>query len=357
MGTTSSRKNKNNNNIDINIESKKKKEEKSIEKKSEIETLKITLNNSLPKPSKFEEDKIRSFGYHKVILGYLNAYFGHCPIKVNPNVIWQLILNLFSEYVNDNSEELRNEFVNFEGKKDIKCIRIGSFKDVYKYEDDLVEEFCYEISKNIGEELIDILTPNFTTSTKESIIAGKVSIMAIFKEYFNYSIDMVACGIPYIILEGNLEDWKKILEKLESLSRYGFHRERIEKDIIEIINTKEGKINLDFWRKIIMETKEIIEVSEPCCEPEKVERNVITGWILDFYDKKYVQKKELNELKEEVIQAPVSIKEIKTGEIKSAIIYAGIRDLKQDPITYVVEPIANSCFSFNECDSEDIDDD
>ena len=40
-----------------------------------------------------------SFGYQKVILGYLNAYFNHCPIRLSPNVIWQLILNQFAKYV------------------------------------------------------------------------------------------------------------------------------------------------------------------------------------------------------------------------------------------------------------------
>ena len=69
---------------------------------------------------------------------------------------------------------------------------------------------------------------------------------------------MVICGIPYIILEGNLEDWEKILKKLKSISKSGFWTKQMEEDIIEIINTKKGKINLDFWRKIIMETKEII---------------------------------------------------------------------------------------------------
>ena len=81
-----------------------------------------------------------------MLLGYLNAYFDHCPIKVSPNVIWQLVLNNFSKYVNDNSERLRKIFVNFEGKKDIECVRIGLFDDIYENEDDLIEEFCYKIS-------------------------------------------------------------------------------------------------------------------------------------------------------------------------------------------------------------------
>ena len=335
-------------NDDINgINTKEKLKQNIIEGKSEIETLKIVLNNKLPKPKKWDENKIWSFGYHKVLLGYLNAYFDHCPIKVSPNIIWQLILNLFSKYVNDYSEKLRNIFVNFEGKKDIECIRIGKFKDVYKYEDDLIDEFCKRISENIGTELTDILTPNFTTSTKESIIAGKVSIMSTFKKYFNYRIGMVSCGIPYILLEGNLEDWKKILEKLKSLSKCGFSTKKIEEDIIEIINTKEGKINLDFWRKIIMETKGTITEVKDCMDVE-VERELITGWILDFYNKTQVKKDDLKNLKEEVISAPVTVKEVETGETRPAVIYAGIRDLKQDPNTFIVEPIVNYCFSFNE---------
>jgi hypothetical protein len=330
-----------------NFKSTEKQKQNSIEGNSEIETLKIILNDKLPKPKKWDEEKIWSFGYQKVILGYLNAYFDHCPIKVSPNVIWQLILNLFSKYVNDFPKELRNTFVNFEGTKNLECIRIGTFTDVYKYEDDLIEEFCNKISENIGNELTDILTPNFTTSTKETIIAGKVSIMSTFKKYFHYGIGMVRCGIPYILLEGNLEDWKKILEKLKSLSKCGFYTDPIEKDIIEIINTKEGKINLDFWRKIIMETKETITEVKDCMDVE-VERDLITGWILDFYNKTKVKKDDINKLNKEVISAPVTVKEIETGETKPGVIDAGIRDLKQDPISFIVEPIVNYCFSFNE---------
>jgi hypothetical protein len=63
------------------------KEEQKMGIEKEKETLKITLNNNLPAPKKWEENKIWSFGYHKVFLGYLNAYFDHCPIKVSPNII------------------------------------------------------------------------------------------------------------------------------------------------------------------------------------------------------------------------------------------------------------------------------
>ena len=75
-------------------------------------------------------------------MGYLNAYFDHCTIKVSPNIIWQLILNAFSKYVNDNSEDLREIFVNFSGKKDLIVVRIGTFEDLYQYEEGIIEEYC-----------------------------------------------------------------------------------------------------------------------------------------------------------------------------------------------------------------------
>ena len=107
-------------------------------------------------------------------------------------------------------------------KKNLTCIRIGKLEDADKYTDDIIKEYCNQISQNIGKELIDVLTPNYSTSTKESIISGQVSIMSTFKNYFIYDLLMISCGIPYIILEGNLNDWEKLLEKLKFLSKYGF---------------------------------------------------------------------------------------------------------------------------------------
>ena len=84
---------------------------------TEIETLKIILNENLPKSTMIDNKKILSFGNHKLLLGYLNAFCNHCPIKLNPNIIWQLILNKFSEYVHSKNESFREKFVSFNGKK------------------------------------------------------------------------------------------------------------------------------------------------------------------------------------------------------------------------------------------------
>ena len=66
-------------------------------------------------------------------------------------------------HVNANSEQLRNYFVNFEGKTkltvDIKCLKIE--KENLEI---LVKEINQEMKKYMGNEIIENLTPDFTTT-------------------------------------------------------------------------------------------------------------------------------------------------------------------------------------------------
>ena len=42
--------------------------------------------------------------------------------------------------------------------------------------------------------------------------------MGAFKKFFDYKMGLITCGIPYIILEGTVEDYEKIKEKAKNLS-------------------------------------------------------------------------------------------------------------------------------------------
>ena len=132
----------------------------------------------------------------------------------------------------------------------------------------------------------------------------------------------------------------------------------MEKDIIEIINTKKGKIDLEFWSKIIMETKIKEEKRSACIFPPRiyeVENIYITGWILDFYNETKIKKDDISNLIVEIVEAPIKIGEINAfnnDKIKQGIISAGIREIKQDPDNYEVEPIVNYEFTLDENNKE-----
>ena len=57
----------------------------------------------------------------------------------------------------------------------------------------------------------------------------------------------------------------------------------MEKDIIEIINTKKGKIDLGFWSKIIMETKIKEKKINPCKITYKLDFDEIEKIYIPFF--------------------------------------------------------------------------
>ena len=47
------------------------------------------------------------------------AFYEHYPISFSPDDIWITIMQGFALHVKQNSEKLRDKFVNFEGKKEL----------------------------------------------------------------------------------------------------------------------------------------------------------------------------------------------------------------------------------------------
>ena len=166
---------------------------------------------------------------------------------------------------------------------------------------------------------------------------------------------MHLCGIPYIILEGKLSDWEKIFEKLIYLSKYDFKIDKMKKNIEEIINTKKGNINLEFWKKIIMETKENILEEDGAYVYKEVEKKIIRGWICDFYPTMGLVETNLidsSPLVDEILEVPLKIKQYETKEVRNYKIYTGITDLSQDPNSYVIEPIVDYSLFIESKDSD-----
>eukprot|EP00833_Pecoramyces_ruminatium_P005573 jgi/Orpsp1_1/1179605/evm.model.c7180000070040.1 len=237
-------------------------------------------------------DKERSLAYCMsnvpVLNGFYTAHTNHYPIRIKPDDIWLLIVQAFSNHVNSNAEELRNLFVNFNGKQTLSFdYDISNIEELDK---NILENFSVQINKKmeeyLGKDLLDTLTPNFSTTTPDLTIISKISIMGAFKKYFKYEMNLCGCGIPYIILEGTAEDYKKIIEKAKVLSKYKleWYIERIIPHIQKMVDAKEGIIDIEFFKNMIQK-KEIIElvgdISGFGGREVRVER--LYGWFLSFF--------------------------------------------------------------------------
>lgn len=114
-------------------------------------------------------------------------------------------------------------------------------------------DFVSQISEYTGKDVKNTLKPEFTTTTPVSLAVGQLTIMATMKHYFNYKVFVIGYGFPHITIEGSIEDWTKIVDKLSNLAKYQFElfTGKIISNINEIIETKKGYINNEFWKRML----------------------------------------------------------------------------------------------------------
>ena len=247
-----------------------------------------------------------------VLIGFYTAHANHMPIKIKPDDIWLLIIQGFINHVNENSEKLRHYFVHFDGKKELKVEY--PLNDISQVDKNLLEDFSKEIVNQItdfvGKELIDILSPNFTTTTFDSEIICKISIMGAFKNYFDYKMMLFGCGVPYVVLDGTAEDYKKILEKAKKLKKYdlNWYIDRIIPHLEKMIEAKEGKIDKEYFKNMIQKS-ELVDEKRGASGFKLGEYQVdaLSGWFLDFFA--YIKdEKETHEYK--FMETSIKIKDL-----------------------------------------------
>ena len=179
--------------------------------------------------------------------------------------------------------------------------------------------------------------------------------MSALKKYFEFRGVCHVCNYPYIILDGKLEDWENILKKTKKLSKYDLEKwvKRLEIPLNKIIETKKGKINKEFWKKILYPDKidEKIEIAK-ILYPDKIDEKIeiaayeyktiqvdgINGWLLTFFpyfkdgDFRYdtsLKVKDIWRLPKRLLKTPLIMKSDDEGETPMTI-FSGFLGMKVD---------------------------
>jgi hypothetical protein len=214
---------------------------------------------------------------------FKEAYSNHLNLKLTPDVFWFTILQGFNDHVSENSEALRNKLVNHaEGKVEININLPGYVKGstLNPWDTRALPVF----NKAIG----DLIKPDpralfvddtqFTTTGLVQQTALNVAVMSVFKSYFDYA-GTTCCGIPTVILEGSVEDWKLLKQKVQKLMYLGTYEyeEYVRTYLIPVVDklvrsveepdTEESK---QFW-------KECFKVFGGSGGP------YLSGWVVDFF--------------------------------------------------------------------------
>ena len=292
-------------------------------------------------------------GKNSLIQGLIRAYKNHYPITISPDMIWILILQGYSRFMDKYSEKVRNEYVNFEGKKNISIKREELVFEKATREDwkNIIGEFIEKIKENIGENIVKNLESNFSTTSDVTLVTSQITVMSAIKNYFVFELMSMECGISSITLEGSLEDWHKIKSKIEFLSKKEFEltwwTDHLLSIIDKIILTKkyydENKtINEEiykFWKDMI-KIKDIRGLYKPTI--------IMDGWIIklipDLRDKEPKVYEELDKriVPDQIINCPIELVFISKDNIKTEYkcsLASGFYGMTQNEINYNVKPV------------------
>ena len=287
---------------------------------------------------KVDADSLVTFGSHSFISGMREAYWNHRPVTLSPDMIWVLIAQGFSHHVNANAEALRDRIVDFKGKKELVCefdvTSIGQI-DWEK----AVDSFSVKIAENTKSDIAEIIKADFSTTTQVERIASEITLMSAVKDYFVFTVSIMGCGIPYVVLEGTPEDWQRVYDKAMQLRDYdlGWWIDELEPVLRQIVASSKGKIDNSFWMNMFrIHTKDVY--GSPEC---------LNGWMAKFYPYNRYEERlpmdtlyldDIDRLPDEMVKVDVRVFNEMTGDDTLVELWAGFVGLAQNNENYMLTP-------------------
>src|SRR5690606_21349168 len=176
------------------------------------------------------------------------AFAQHRHMILDPDMVWVTIERGLAAHILENAEELRHQFVAHKGKKFIEIERNGFVRGGKNDWEGCFDEFSEKIGGEIGKKK-DLIVSNFSTTDGLRRVSSEIVLMDAMSKYFDYGL-RTRCSIPSVTLEGTVEDWEKIKDKVSAMSEFGLSwwTDHLLPITDELIKTAKGNPDLEFWK-------------------------------------------------------------------------------------------------------------
>lgn len=130
---------------------------------------------------------------------------------------------------------------------------------------EFLEKTKVEISKNVNNDIVEVLTSAYSTTGPVESLLSCACIMHTFEKYVEYMLSHVGCGIRNVHFLGTLADWQLLRSKAERLKDFTMPSpsayQSIHADfsnyidgVLPILNefilTYQGQVDNKFWDQI-----------------------------------------------------------------------------------------------------------
>jgi hypothetical protein len=143
------------------------------------------------------------------------AFDHHTGFVLSPQQLFLIILQHVALHVNEHPEELRSQFVRFDGKKEL-IVDLSPSPPPEEWAR-AMQNLRQQVAENTVPDTHQLFSmEHFSTVTENEKIAGDIALMDVCQKYFDFS-GCTLCGIPFFILDGTVEDWESLREKAEQI--------------------------------------------------------------------------------------------------------------------------------------------
>ena len=301
------------------------------------------------KKTSFDGERLCYLGDDNFFKCIVQAYADHRTLVLSPDMVWLIISQGFSRYVNAHSEEMRDLLVFHEKTKELV---VNSDNNILLSTGDwerLLNDFSTCIANHTKGELADLMTANFSTTHITERIASQISLMDVVKKYFIYTNIAGVCGIPSIELKGSPDDWQKVLEKVRGLKKYCLQKwaSDLEDILEEFVKASNGRVDKKFWQSIVRKRRVDQLVSVKGCLPDPKKNTHLDGWFLKFFPNAQGETRDSvmwdTNMPQEMVR--VSFRQVltepATGEPLDTIpmqLWAGFVGIEENATTYALTP-------------------
>ncbi|UJR16604.1 hypothetical protein I4U23_003504 [Adineta vaga] len=195
--------------------------------------------------------------------------------------------------------------------------------------EDFLERMRLEIDKNVKNDITQLLTSTFSTTTSIESLLSSFVLMNTCQKYFDYECYITKCGIRNVHFLGTLDDWKLLRKKIRDLKNY---INAVLPIIDQFIRTYQNDIDQEFWNKVM----DIEHVGGG--RSGKIAGTYISGWFLRLcYGLHSKSDCEIKQIKLNTLNVSVEVNNEVTNESKTCYLVGGFhgvdsRDERHKPI-------------------------
>ena len=224
------------------------------EKDAKIHFEEMTMREILYMPDEHAQKRIVPssdlFSSNALFETVRDAYHGHHPLALSPDVIWLTICQGMSIHINLNFKSLEGKIYK-NGHPDAIHVRVDTVAFDSTQWSVAVDSLAQHTRRYTDPYFYEAFVPQFSTTSPIDHVAYQITLLHAQQKGFSYSVES-GCGIPWIVLRGTTEDWELIKKKLSILNSLGMKKWKssLLPIIDQFIAASKGKADKSFWANI-----------------------------------------------------------------------------------------------------------